>query len=154
MARVFSQKHSSTFVVNDSIQCGYRKCVSDRTIWQNRMFYEYLVGRPYPRVTRETQLSSSILTLHILVMCRAHASLRRMLSRELSAKTLQSSICLSRHTLSLTQPVQLNPTINTRYKRLNKITIEFSTELKPTKHIVVNYKFTDLGLSTYIKIEI
>ena len=106
------------------------------------MFYEYLVGRPYLRVTRETQLSSSILTLHILVMCRAHASFHRMLSRELSAKTLQSSICLSRHTLSLTQPVQLNPTINTRYKRLNKITIKFGTELKPTKHIVVNYNFT------------
>jgi len=27
------------------------------------------------------------------------------------------------------------------YKRLNKITIKFGTELKPTKHIVVNYNF-------------
>ena len=61
--------------------------------------------------------------------------------------------CLNLHTLflSITQPLQLNPTINTGYKRLNKITIKFSTELKPTKHIVVNYKFTDLGLSTYKK---
>ena len=29
----------------------------------------------------------------------------------------------------------------TRYKRLNKITIIFGTELKPTKYIVVNYNF-------------
>ena len=91
-----------------------------------------------------------VLTLHIPVMCRAYASFRKMLSRELPVKTLQSSICLSLHThthtlsLSHTQPLQLNPTINTWYKRLNKITIKFVTEIKPTKQIVVNYNFTDL----------
>ena len=91
-----------------------------------------------------------VLTLHIPIMCRAHASFCRMLSHELPAKTLQSSICLSLHThthtlsLSHTQPLQLNPTINTWYKRLNKITIKFVTEIKPTKQIVVNYNFTDL----------
>ena len=53
--------------------------------------------------------------------------------------TLTLSLSLS-HTH--TQPLQLNPTINTRYKKLNKITIKFDTELKPTKHIVVNYNFT------------
>ena len=110
------------------------------------MFRKCLTGRPYPRATRETQLSPSILNFHILVMCRAHASFRGKLSRELPAKTLQSSIYLSLHTLSLshthTQPLQLNPTINTGYKRLNKITIKFGTELKQTKYIVVNYKFT------------
>ena len=106
------------------------------------MFRECLVGRPYPRDTRKTQLFPSVLTLQILVMCRAHASFRRMLSHEILAKTLQSSICLSLHTLSLTQPLQLNPTINIRYKRLNKITIKFFTKLKPTKFIVVNYNFT------------
>ena len=43
-----------------------------------------------------------ILTLHIPVMCRAHASLRKMLTHELPAKTLQSSICLeSSRSLSL-----------------------------------------------------
>ena len=42
-----------------------------------------------------------VLTLHIPIMCRAHASFRGMLSRELPAKTLQSSICLSLHLLSL-----------------------------------------------------
>ena len=43
---------------------------------------------------------------------------------------------------SLSQPLQLNPTINIWYKILNKITIKFVTELKPTKQIVVNYNFT------------
>ena len=125
-----------------------QKCVSDRTLWQNRMFCECLAGRPYPRATRKTQLSPSILTLHIPVMCRAHVSFRKMLSRELLAKTLQSSICLSLHalslslSLSLSQPLQLNPTINIGYKRLNKITIKVGTKLKLTKHIVVNYNFT------------
>ena len=85
-----------------------------------------------------------VLTLCIPIMCKAHASFRGMLSGELPAKTLQSSICLSLHTLSLshTQPSKLNPTINTQYKRLNKITIKFGTKLKPTKQIVVNYNFT------------
>ena len=64
------------------------------------MFRECLVGRPYPQATRETKLSPSILTLHIPVMCRVHASFRGMLSRELPAKTLLSSICLSLHILS------------------------------------------------------
>ena len=56
--------------------------------------------------------------------------------------------CLSLHThtlslsLSFTQLLKLNPTINTWYKILNKIIIKFGTKLKPTKHIVVNYNFT------------
>ena len=44
--------------------------------------------------------------------------------------------------LFLTQPLQLNLTINTRNKRLNKIAIKFGMELKPTKQIVANYNFT------------
>ena len=52
-------------------------CVSEMTVWQNKMFCGYLAGRPYPRDTR-----------------RAYASLREMLTRELPAKTLQSSIYL------------------------------------------------------------
>ena len=118
------------------------------------MFRKCLTGRPYPRATRETQLSPSILNFHILVMCRAHASFRGKLSRELPAKTLQSSIYLSLHTLYLshthTQPLQLNPTINTWYKRLNKITIKFGTELKPTKHTVVNYNFTPPSILNFV----
>ena len=66
-----------------------------------------------------------------------------MLSHDVPAKTFQSLICLeSSHTLSHTQPLQLNPTLNTGYKRLNIITIKFGTESKPAKHIVVNYNFT------------
>ena len=53
---------------------------------------ECLAGRPYPRDTRETQLSPSGLTLHIPVMCKAHASFRGMLSHELPTKFLQSSV--------------------------------------------------------------
>ena len=108
------------------------------------MFCECLAGRPYPRDTRETQLSPSVLTFCIPVMCRAHASLRGMLSRELPVKTssIFNSLILHTFSLSITLPLQLNPTINTGYKRLNKVTIKFGTELKPTKHIVVNYNFT------------
>ena len=83
------------------------------TVWQNRMFRGYLVGRPYPRDTRETQLSPSVLTLRIPVMCMAHASLSEMLSRKLLAKTLQSSMPLvftHSLSLSLTQTLQINPT--------------------------------------------
>ena len=76
---------------------------------------------------------------------------------QLRATHKNSSVfnCLSlhTHTLSLslphTQPLQLNPTINTRYNRLNKITIKFGTELKPTKHIVVNYNFTVIVVKGY-----
>ena len=53
---------------------------------------ECLAGKPYSRDTRETQLSPSVLTLRIPVMCKAHASFRRMLSREISAKILLTSI--------------------------------------------------------------
>ena len=107
------------------------------------MFHECFVGRPYSRATRETQLSPSVLTLCIPVMYRAHASFHEMLSREVPVKNLLSSVAwVFTHSLSITQSLQLNPKINTDTKRLNKITIKFSTELKPTKHIVVNYNFT------------
>ena len=52
---------------------------------------ECLARRPYPRDTSETQLSPSVLTLHIPVMCRAHAFFRGMLSHEIAAKTLIAS---------------------------------------------------------------
>ena len=68
-----------------------------------------------------------------------------------SKGTIQELVfnCFSLHTHSLshTQPLQLKPTINTRYKRLNKITIKFGTKLKSAKHIVVNYNFTEWSLS-------
>ena len=51
------------------------------------MFRRYLAGRPYPRDTRESQLSPSIMTLRIPVMCYARASLNEKASHELLAKT-------------------------------------------------------------------
>ena len=110
------------------------------TVWQNRMFRECLVGRPYPRDTYETQLSPSVLTFRIPVMCKAHASFRET-SYPRKLFFLQQ-LEYSHFYLSITQPLQINPTINTGYKLLNKITIKFVTELKPTKHIVINYNFT------------
>ena len=67
-------------------------CVSDSTVWQNRMSCKSLAGMPYSRDTRETQLSPFVLTLSILVMCKAHASFRGMFSHEIPAKILLASI--------------------------------------------------------------
>ena len=58
----------------------------------------------------------------------------------------------SSHTLSNTQPLQSNPTINIGYKRLNKITIKFDTELKPTKHIVVKSQLYTNILNSYYQV--
>ena len=60
---------------------------------------------------------------------KAHASLRGKLSRETPARILLASLA-SVFTLSLssTQPLQSNPTINTGYTRLKIITIKFGTE--------------------------
>ena len=145
VAKVFSQKHSSTFVGNVGIygvgiESVYKIGQSGKT--------ECFASVSQEGLTRELLAKHSclhpVLTLHIPIMCKAHASFRGMFSHELPTKTLQSSICLSLHTLSLshTQSLQLNPILNTGYKRLNKITIKFGTELKPTKQIVVNYNFT------------
>ena len=89
MARVFSQKLSSTFVGNVGINS-----VGTESVYQIGQAgrTECLTRRPYPRDTRERQLSLSDLTLRIPVMCKAHASFRGMLSRELPAKPLQSLV--------------------------------------------------------------
>ena len=57
---------------------------SDRT--------ECLAGISREGLTRETQLSPSIPTLRIPVMCKAHASFHGMLSREMPAKIFIASI--------------------------------------------------------------
>ena len=103
MARVFSQKHSSTFVGNVDIysvgiESVYQIGQSGKT--------ECFVSVSREGLTREILTKDSclhpVLALRIPIMCRAYASFHRMLSRELPAKTLQSSICLSLHTLFLT----------------------------------------------------
>ena len=107
------------------------------------MFRECLVGRPYPRDTRETQLSPSVLNLCIPVMCRAHASFRMMLSREIPAKTLLSSIVwVFTHSLSITQSLQFNHTIKYRVQQIKWNYNQIWHGIKLTKHIVVNYNFT------------
>ena len=58
------------------------------------MSSECLAGRPYPRDTRETQLSPSGLTFHIPDMCKARASFHGMLSREMPAKIFLASIAI------------------------------------------------------------
>ena len=84
----------------------------------------------------------SILTLRIPA-CTSHMShfagclVLRYLRKLFNLQFLESS-----HSLYITQPLQSNPTMNTWYKRFNRITIKFGTKLKPTKHIVVNHNFT------------
>ena len=63
--------------VNQIVQSGKTKC---------------LAGVSRKGFTRETQLSLSVLTLRISVMCKAHASFYGMLSREILAKILLASI--------------------------------------------------------------
>ena len=53
---------------------------------------ECLAGVLREGLTRETQLSPSVLNLRIPVMCRAHASFRGMLSHEIPMKTFLASI--------------------------------------------------------------
>ena len=103
MARVFSQKHSSTSVGNDGIYSVGEDVVEK--IGQNSKI-DYFASISREGLTRETLVKTSclhhVMTLHIPVICREHASLCRMLTRKLPVKTLQSSICLeSSHTLSL-----------------------------------------------------
>ena len=89
MARVFSQKHSSTFVGNDGIYS-----VGTGSVYQIGQFgkIECFVSVSREGLTCDILMKDSclhlILTLLIPIMCRAHASFRGMLSRELPMKTL------------------------------------------------------------------
>ena len=113
--------------------------------WQSGKI-ECLAGVSREGLTREIlarhSCLHSVLTLRIPA-CASHMShfagclVARYLWKLFSLQLLESS-----HSLSITQPLQSNPTINTRYKRLNRIIIKFGMKLKPTKHIVVNHNFT------------
>ena len=92
-------------------------------------------GKALPaRYSRDTAVSIWLDSSHFS-MCRAHELLRGMLSHEIPAKTSSIFNSLSLYTLSLsiTQPLQSSPTINTWYKRLSRIIIKFLTELNPNK---------------------
>ena len=110
------------------------------------MFRRYLAGKPYPWDTREIQLSlscpDSSHSSHVQGIC---ITLRDAYLRATRKNTSVFNLFwVFTHSLSLTQPLQINITWNIRYKRLNRITIKFGTKLKPTKHIVVNYNFTQI----------
>ena len=102
MARVFFLKHSLTSVGNVGIysvgtESVYQIGQSGKTVCFVSVSQEGLICELFVKHS----CLHPVLTLCILVMCRAHASFRGMLSRELPTKTFQSSICLSLHILSL-----------------------------------------------------
>ena len=146
MVRVFSQKHSSSFVGNVGIYTVGAKSVyqierSSKTkcfasVSREGLTRELLVKHSYLHLSWLFTFQSCARHMHHFAGCLVASYPRKLFSLQL----LESSHTLS---FSLTQPLQLNPTINTRYNKLNKITTKFGTELKPTKHRVVNYNFTN-----------
>ena len=93
LARVFSPKHSSTFVGNVGIYS-----VGTESVYQIVQIgrIECLVGVLREGLTNEILARHSylhpVLTLRIPVMCKAHASLHGKLSREIPVRTLLASI--------------------------------------------------------------
>ena len=112
------------------------------TNWQNRMFREYIAGRPYLRDTRENQLSPSVMILCISVMCRTYVSLCGKASRKLPTKTSCSSLCLeSSHSFSHTT---LTKKSHIKYKVHRDWTkLQSNLERNKSQHkLVVNHNFT------------
>ena len=72
-----------------------------------------------------------------IVACASHVVFRGLFTHELAANSPSSQIFTKLSHSNLTS----NPTKNTG-KWLNKNTIKFDMELKPTKNIVVNHNFT------------
>ena len=98
-------------------------------------------------LTRETLAKTSclhpILTLCILVICKAHASLRGKLNHEILMKTALVFKRLSLQSLSLSQTTLTNKSLN-KY-RVHKIDHNYNQiwhGIKANKNIVVNYNFT------------
>ena len=107
------------------------------------MFREYLARRPYPTsYSQNTVVSICPNSLHFSHVQRTCIISWDAQSRATHKISSVFNLLESSHSLSHTQHLQLNSTINTGYKRLNKIIIKFGTKLKPTKQIVVNYNFT------------
>ena len=113
MARVFTLKHSSTFVGNGGIYSVGKESVYQ--IWQfskTECFASILrEGLTHETLTKTSYLHP-ILTLCTLVMCRAHASLRKKLTHELPTKTALVFNCLeSSHSLCLSHITLTNKSI-------------------------------------------
>ena len=129
MARVFSlKKHSLTYVSNVCIYSVGRDLVYQ--IWK--------IGKTecFAGISREGEVLAKTSWHHLSWLfafqsCAEHMlHLARRILVSYPWKLLQ--FALSFHTFSHTQPLQWNHTWNTGYKRLNKITIKFGMELKPT----------------------
>ena len=145
VARVFFQKHFSTSVGNVGI---YNLCT--KSVYQKWQFIKTkcFVGILQEGFTRETLAKISclhpVLTLRISVMCRAHPSLHRKLTRELPIKTALIFNCLeSSHILSPSHTTLTNKS-HMKYMAHN---IEHNYnqiwhKIKANKNLVVNYNFT------------
>ena len=158
MARVFSQKHFSICVGNGGIYS-----VSTDSVYQKWQFSKQnvsresrgnLAGRPYPWNIRKNQLSPSCPDSshfsHVQGTCiTSQDAYSRATCDNISVFNLP---WVFKHTLSHRQPLQIKPTWNTGYKRLNIITIKFGTEFKANKNIVGNYNFTG-GIWVRLKLE-
>ena len=103
MARVFSQKHCSTFVGNVGIYS-----VVTESVYQIGQFGKIECFASLSREGLTCELLTKhncfhpVLTFHIPVMCKAYALFHEMLSRELPAKTiLVFNYLESSHTHSL-----------------------------------------------------
>ena len=116
VARVFSQKYSSTYVGNDCI-CSVGEDIVEQ-IGQNSKTY-YFASISQESLTRETFAKTSclhpVLSLRILVMCKVHASLHGKLTHEIPAKTALVFKYLSLQTLSLSHTTLTNKSHN-KYK--------------------------------------
>ena len=150
VARVFSQKHSSTYVGNGVIYSVGKDRVYQK--WQfgkTECFSGVLREGLTPEILAKTSCLHPILTLRITVVCRAHASLRGKLTRKLPPKTpLVFNSLESSHTLSLSHTTLTNKS-HMKY-RVHKIEQNYNQiwhEIKANKNIVVNYNFTHMKQS-------
>ena len=112
---------------------------------------ECFVGISREGLTRETFAKTAIIichdsshSSHVLSTC---FTLREGFSRATYKNFFSLQFALSFHTLSYTQPLQRNPTQNTGYKRLNKITIKFGMKLKPTQNSWKSQLYSPFGYS-------
>ena len=136
MARVFSMKNTSlnmwvmwVYIVWVEIRCiRYDKIAKQNVSQISR-------GKALPtRHSRKlvvTFCHDSSHSGHVLSTC---FTLREGYSWATRENFFDLQFALSLHNLSHTQPLQRNPTKNTRYIRLNKIKIKFGMKLKPIQN--------------------
>ena len=128
MAKVFSQKQSSTSVGNEGIYSVSKE--SAYQIWQFSKT-KFFAGISWEGLTRETLAKTSylhpVLTLCIPIMCRAHASLHEKLTRKLPAKPtsvfnfLKTSNSLSLSHITLTNKSHIKYRVHKIEQNYNQI---------------------------------